>query len=324
MALALHGNEIDRQLPIGEEVFLDHIGHFVTNPDAASEALRRAGFTATPRSVQVSLDGYGGVTLTGTGNVTSMLRRGYIEALYKTADTALGRELDVAVTRYPGVHLAAFSVSDAAATHRRLESSGFRMRALVNMERAVRLTTDYVREFTVVRVEPGQMVEGRIQILTHRTEAAVWQPRWLSHPNGATGLVDVVIATENIEEAANRFSRFLGLPAKQNSAGRFIRLGRGGVQLTAPEVLLKLAPGLPVPSLPFIGVYAVSVRSLSVLRATLQSGGIAFAQQEDSVFARFPPALGIGAWFFVENRECLAWRRESLAGSITASIKSRA
>ena len=29
------------------------------------------------------------------------------------------------------------------------------------------------------------MPEGRIQILTHRTESTVWQKRWLTHPNGA-------------------------------------------------------------------------------------------------------------------------------------------
>ncbi|MGA2892504.1 MAG: VOC family protein [Xanthobacteraceae bacterium] len=309
MALALHGNETDRQLPIGEEIFLDHVGHFVADADAASEALKCAGFTATPRSIQVNPDGNGGVSLTGTGNVTAMLRGGYIEALYRTADTALGRELDVAVARYPGVHLAAFSVSNAAAAHQRLESSGFRVRAVVNMERAVETAGGAgVARFTVARVEPNQMAEGRIQILTHHTEAAVWQPRWLSHPNGALGLVDVVIATENIEEAANRFSRFLGRPVTENAAGQFIRLDRGGVQLITREIFLNLAPGATLPSLPFIGVYAVSVRSFSVLRAALQSGDVVFTQGEKFVFARFPSALGAGAWFFVENPEALPWR----------------
>ncbi len=101
----------DRQLPLGEEIFLDHVGHFAADPDAASAALSSAGFAPTPRSVQVNPDGKGGVVLTGTGNVTSMFRHGYIEVLYKTADTALGRELDAAMSRYAGVHLAAFSVA---------------------------------------------------------------------------------------------------------------------------------------------------------------------------------------------------------------------
>src|SRR5688572_18772991 len=35
--------EADRQLPVGEEIFLDHVGHFVRDQEAASRALVRAG-----------------------------------------------------------------------------------------------------------------------------------------------------------------------------------------------------------------------------------------------------------------------------------------
>src|ERR1700752_4020915 len=92
-----------------------------------------------------------------------------------------------------------------------------------------------VAKFTVTRVEPGQMAEGRIQILTHHTEAAVWQPRWLSHPHGAIGLIAVVIGTATLEEAGGRFSRFLGRPVTDNAVGKAVRLDRGGVQLVTAE-----------------------------------------------------------------------------------------
>ena len=42
--------EADRQLPLGEEIFLDHVGHFVRDPQPASRALARAGFAPTPVS----------------------------------------------------------------------------------------------------------------------------------------------------------------------------------------------------------------------------------------------------------------------------------
>jgi hypothetical protein len=45
------------------------------------------------------------------------------------------------------------------------------------------------------------MPEGRIQAPTHLTERTVWQPRWPTHPNGAIGLVDIVIAETDAEEA---------------------------------------------------------------------------------------------------------------------------
>src|SRR5205823_12044837 len=101
--------EIDRQLPVGGEIFLDHVGHFVRDAEAASRALARAGFAPTPQSIQVNPDPAGGAPLpTGTGNITAMLPRGYVEVLFKAAETPLGQEFDSGLERYAGVPLAAF------------------------------------------------------------------------------------------------------------------------------------------------------------------------------------------------------------------------
>jgi hypothetical protein len=301
--------DIDRQLPLGREIFLDHVGHFVRDPAAAGRALQRLGFHPTPVSIQVNPDSAGEIP-TGTGNITVMFHRGYVEALFKTADTPLGRELDSAIARYGGVHLAAFAVSDAAAAHRRLETAGFRVRPLVEMQRPVETAEGPdVAAFTIARVEPGQMAEGRIQILTHRTERTVWQQRWLDHPNGAMGLIDIVIVSRDIEDAGSRFSRFLDRPGAANAFGQAVPLDRGRVQIVTPDAFAKLVPDLVIPSLPFIGLYAIAVRSLEVLEDHLRSGGAEFVRQVDSILARFPAVLGAGAWMFVEKPAALPWRR---------------
>jgi hypothetical protein len=85
--------QLARQLPLADEIFLDHVGHFVADRQAASAALVRAGFAPTPASVQVNPDG----TPTGTGNVTAMLTNGYVEILFKTADTPLAQEFAAAL-----------------------------------------------------------------------------------------------------------------------------------------------------------------------------------------------------------------------------------
>jgi hypothetical protein len=307
--MATSGAEIDRQLPRDGEIFLDHIGHFVRHPEAAVQALRRVGFEPAPVSVQVNPDKNGGKKPTGTGNVTAMFSRGYIEALFKTAETPLGRELDAAAARYPGVHLAAFAVSDAAAGHARLAAAGFRVRPLVEMQRPVQTAVgDDIAAFTVARVEPGEMVEGRIQMLTHHTEHTVWQPRWLGHPNGALGLLDVVIVTADIDEAADRFSRFLDRPVSKNAFGRAVALERGRVVLVAEGAFGDLVPGLIVPTLPFIGLYAIAVKSLHVLEQHLTLGKVALSHRAQAIVARFPDALGTGAWMFVETPQALPWR----------------
>ena len=121
--------DIDRQLPVGDEVFLDHLAHFVHDAEAARRAFARCGFAPTPVSIQVSPNPAGGVSPTGTGNVTAMFSRGYIEVLFKTSDTPLSREFDAALARHAGLHLAAFAVADAEKAHRRLAADGFAVRA---------------------------------------------------------------------------------------------------------------------------------------------------------------------------------------------------
>jgi hypothetical protein len=292
--------QADRQLPLGSEIFLDHVGHFVRDPQAASRALARAGFAPTPISVQTQPDPNGGAPLlTGTGNVTAMLTRGYVEVLFNTANTPLGRELDAAIARHAGVHLVAFAVTDAARAHARLSESGFRMRPVVEMQRPVDTGgVGGIAAFTVARLEPGEMPEGRIQILTHRTEDMVWQPRWLSHPNGAFGLARVMIAVSDVSEATERFARLTGRVARASALGPTVDLDRGGVDLLTAASFSQLLPEIPIPSLPFIGAYALSVRSLEVTGRMLTQGGLGVRPLGASLVATFPEELGRGAWIF--------------------------
>jgi glyoxalase-like protein len=289
----------DRQLPLGEEIFLDHVGHFVRDPQAASRALARAGFAPTPMSVQTQPDPAGAPRLTGTGNVTAMLTRGYVEVLFKTADTPLGQELDAAMARYAGVHLVAFAVANAAGAHERLRASGFRVRPLVDMQRPVdTVGKPGTAAFTVARLEPGEMPEGRIQLLTHRTEPMVWQPRWLSHPNGAIGLTSVVIVVGDLNEAAQRFGRHTGRQAKRSTLGQTIDLERGRVDLVTAATFAQMLPQVPIPSLPFIGAYGISVGLIEIVEQTLMQGGLTPQRIGASLTAVFPEELGCGAWIF--------------------------
>jgi hypothetical protein len=303
-------SEADRQLPLGNEIFLDHLAHFVRDAPAAGRALARAGFAPAPLSIQSNPDPDGGPPrLTGTGNITVMFRRGYVEVLFKTSDTPLAGELDTALDRHSGLHLAAFAVADAAAAHARLGASGFRVRPLVQMQRPVDTERGpAIAAFTIARVEPGVMPEGRVQVLTHRTEQAVWQPRWLTHPNGAIGLTDVVMAVADADEAAQRFARFTRRPAVINARGRAIALDRGRVQLMDAAAFKALLPEVAVPSLPFIGAYAVRVASLDQAERALGAGELPARRNGPLLIAPFPPELGLGAWLFAENTSALPWR----------------
>lgn len=301
-----------RQLPRGDEIFLDHVGHFVRDAQTASDALRRAGFAPTPVSIQANKDPAAGrLAPTGTGNITAMFARGYVEALFKNSDTPLARELDAALARRAGLHLAAFAVNDTAAARERLAAAGFPVQDLVRMQRPVETENGSgIAAFTIARVKPMAMPEGRIQILTHHSEDAVWQPRWLSHPNSVSDLIDVVIAVGDVEEASRRFARFTGRAAEvTEGGGAFIRLDRGGVYLISQRRAAEKLPEVPVTSLPFMIGYALGVESLAAAETAVNGAHLEWRAFEDGVVATFPAELGDGAWFFVERADDLPWRR---------------
>jgi hypothetical protein len=226
-----------------------------------------------------------------------MLARGYVEVLFKTAATPLAAELDLSMARYQGVHLAAFAVADAGKAHARLGAVGFPLRPLVHMQRPVETEAGpATAAFTVARVERGAMAEGRIQILTHHTEDAVWQRRWLVHPNGARALASVVIVVSDIEEASARFVRFTGRYPVPTRLGWMIALDRGRIELVTRAAFEDAG-------LPFIGAYGIAVTSLDTVETMLTRAGLRTRRAGDCLVAPFPRELGQGAWLFTEKSE---------------------
>ena len=152
------------------------------------------------------------------------------------------------------------------------------------------------------------MAEGRIQMLAHRTEDTVWQPRWLNHPNGALGLVDLVVVSADVAEATGRFSRFTGHEAAPTKYGQAIALDRGQVQLFSKDAFATMLPEIAVPRLPFLGAYALRVASLVAVEDLLRQSRLPMRRIGAALVVPFPDVLGVGAWLFVENAADLPWR----------------
>jgi len=304
-----------RQLPeeIGE-IYLDHVGHFVPDHDAAAKALEALGFAPTGWTVQTNPDPEGGPpTLTGTGNRCVMFRSGYVEVLAKTDDTPLSRQFDQASARYVGLHLIAFATRDAVNERARLSGAGFAVQPLVDLRRSVDDGAGGETElaFSVARVVPGAMEEGRIQFLTHHTEQAMWQPQMLDHPNGAESLSDQIVVVADIGEATQRWERFLGRSATTVRCGRLFELERGRLVLCDVAYGAAAAPG-PHPAPPFMAAYGIGVADLEPVRACLHRAGIAAAEEaEGRVTVTFPEALGIGAMHFLTGAADPPWLAKS-------------
>lgn len=300
-----------RQVPDGEDIFLDHIAHWVSDMNAAATAMQDLGFTLTPYTEHTNSTEPGApIVPAGSANRCIMLREGYLEVLTPTADTAIGRELRAGIDRYTGVHLGAFGCADAPAQRERLIAEGFDQRPVVDLRRETD-TADGATgtlQFTVIRPVPGAMAEGRIQFLSHRTPDLLWQERWMNHVNGAERLIDLFICVGDPDEAAARHQRYLGREPRRIEGGWLIPCERGGVALLGPKGFETHIPRVEIPTLPFMAGYVIQCADLASCTDLLGRRSIVYRELTSNMVAVVtPPALG-GVLLFTDQPDAAPWR----------------
>lgn len=269
-------------------ITVDHIAHFVPGPDAASAALTDLGFTLTPFSEQSHRpDADGPLVPAGTGNRCVMLQQGYLEFLTPLHDTPNAQQLRTAIARYTGVHLIAFGTDAPHEDYARLKHEGFTPLAPLPLQREAQTPNGTATaRFTVVRVPPPVMAEGRIQFCQHHTPDVVWQPRWLTHANHAVALAGVLLCVADAAATAQRYARFTGLPVHRLDQAWRLDTARGYVLIADAEPVQRVL-GVTAPALPWIAGYVLDSDDM---RATAQRvGGRTLGER---VVFDLPPALG--------------------------------
>jgi len=282
------------QVPTTGELVLDHVAHFVPHVDAASSALEKLGFTLTPFSAQSHRVEPGGPLVpAGTGNRCMMLQHGYLEFLTPTGDTPIANQLRTAIKRYTGAHLVAFGTAAPETDHARLAESGFAPLDPVALQRDI--DTEYGREtarFTVVRVPPGTMPEGRIQFCQQRTPELLWQPRWMEHANRAAGLAGVLLGVADAQEAARRFARYTGLLAQVSGSVWRIDTTRGYLLFLDRETLHRRFD-VVAPSLPWIAGTVLKSDDIAATSDYLRKSGVpVHVLGNHRLLVKLPPAVG--------------------------------
>jgi catechol 2,3-dioxygenase-like lactoylglutathione lyase family enzyme len=271
-----------RQIPAGGEIFLDHVGWYVPDLDDAAEVFGRLGFPLTPYSVHGDRDPQSGrIIPQGSANRLALLESGYLEFLtdVEGTDTAVSSHLRSAMARYIGVHLTAFTVSDAVAAVDRLTRDGFRLQPTVNLRRRIAAAdgTDVEVAFTVVRAEFGSIPEGRMQILTHHTPEHVWQRRYVAEANAIIGLEEVVFSVADPLASAERLAKFTGRTAIAAPAGMSVPLDRGKLTFLKPE---DVSGQLGIPTMaeaPAVVAIGLVSRDLAKTREFMVAQGIRLA-----------------------------------------------
>ena len=276
-----------KQLPTGNELFLDHAGYFLADLEASAARFERLGFTVSPVNIHYNSAG-GALVRSGTANRLIVFEAGYIEVLGQVAETPLGAELAAGVARYEGLHLLALA-------HGRVEehdAGGTAMRPTVFLRRP--LADGRIVRATVRRAAAEAMPEGRVQLLTHETPELVWLPGMDRHANAARALTGFLQIAADPEEAAGRYARFTGRPARRLGPVFEIALDRGRVALAGPDALRALLPGAAQPPPPFGAAVGIESADLGRSRAALAAAGAAFHERPGRLLV--PPQEGSGAW----------------------------
>jgi len=296
----------ERQRPPAGSLYLDHVSHFVEDVEAAATMLERLGFAVTPLSSQVNRDAEGRAMPAGAENRNVMLEQGYLEFLNPTLDTEVSRRMRDQMARYRGVHLLAFGSPAAQEEHARLARHGFEPLPFVRLEREVELESGGMQlaRFGVVRVPPEKMPEARVQFVEHLTPEILWQPRYVSHPNGATALAAAFIVADDPVAIAARYARFAGiLPAP---AGKFVRLATArGALLVGRREEWKAQLGESPPA-PALAGYALACRDPIGFGAICAGESLAVRREADFAIVRLPGMLG-GAWLLGTETVLARW-----------------
>jgi Glyoxalase-like domain len=299
---------IERLLPERDELFLDHVGFFVKDLEAAASRLLLLGFQVSPVNIHYNAAETGELVPTGTSNRLVVLGYGYIEVLAGSGCTPLAEELRRALAYYEGLHLIGLSHPDMHMQRVRLTEAGFAMQQVINLRRLVR-TPSGERELScsVLRTQPGEMAEGRVQMLTNHTPELLWMPGSTVHDNGSVALTDILICVENPANEAQRYVRFTGRSATNVGNSFVVALDRGRILFVRPDRAQQIFPDFMPPRLPYIAGLAVRTADIRATKRVLARNGIrAIIETDDMVCVGADEALGAYLLFHLKATE-LPW-----------------
>lgn len=238
---------------------LDHAGLAAPDIHALHAQYIALGFTLTPLARQSGrLTADGPVVPWATANRCAMLQQGYIELLGIVDQTAPTNGLDTFLARYPGLHILALGIPDEHAALARLRKAGLNVPGVLHLHRPVDSADPDGLQARFARIPLPDAPEGRIQLIRHLTPEAIWQPRFMAHPNNAIALEALILAVPDPADTAARLSRLAGRPVIPDPAGGFaLPLAPGLVRILPPDALPAILPGVIPPTLPFMAALVV-------------------------------------------------------------------
>jgi hypothetical protein len=264
---------------------IDHIIVGVEHLERARLGWARLGFTLTPRGRHIGQ---------GTANYCIMFRRDYLELLGFVEPDEFGHRLEAFLSRREGPMSVAFApVRNAAATREALAGLGLHPGEPRALGRALELPEGaVVPRFTLLALPPDETPALDCFVCGHLTPELVRRPRWLSHPNGTSGIKTVHLLVADPAGLAAAYRRLAGAEQVSTASGRLaVRLGRHRLMFSTAEAFRAAQPGVAVSGdFPMPGILALdlAVRSRKRTAAYLQKAGVVFDELPDGRLAVAP------------------------------------
>ena len=251
--------------PAESRLTLDHVGAIARDLDAAARRWQRLGFTLAPQSRQRgAVPGAPGVQPWATANRCAIFRHGYLELIGVVDDAAYNpwrRHLD----RFEGLHLLAARCENADAAYERLAPSAPFLDPPIARERKLTYRgEERTMRFRNIFSRDAECPEARYIVIEHQTPELLWQPHLLEHENGAYGLEEAWIVSDDpgVAQRAQALDRVANVIASERFAYRY-----GWKPMT-----------------PSIAALTISFVDLARTLRLLEQRGVAVSQRGDEVW----------------------------------------
>lgn len=267
-------------MPSPVQLSLDHAGAIVRDLAAGAARWEKLGFSLSPLSRQRGkMPDREEEGPWATANRCAIFAQGYLE-LIGIVDEACFNPWATFLDRREGLHLLALRVPDADLAYAEFSERSASLRAGLNppVQRARKLDVDGVERtmaFRNIFSRDEHFPEGRYIVLKHQTPAYLWQPRYLSHPNGALALESVMLCASDLPAQRARIGALLDQPGVEgpDRVLVFTPPGGGSIRLYGADEFASAYGWAPAAPASFAGA-EVRFASLAQAAKTMEDNGV--------------------------------------------------
>jgi catechol 2,3-dioxygenase-like lactoylglutathione lyase family enzyme len=279
---------------------VNHVGMAVRDLESAVAIFERMGFQLTPYSPHSGAwKPNEAVRSFGSGNRCIMFEHDYLEILGSENPQQQSPRIAGFLARHQGGHIICFNSEDIHAVDRRLQAAGVTTSGVIPLQREIS-TAEGVRtaKFERVQFGPDASPEGYIQAARHLTPQYIYQPRYIEHPNGCTQLSETILVVDDLERYAEKYKRYLELPAKREDDTVTFTFALGSrLRIVSARGAPTWLPSSLLPPYPSVAGVAFRAKALQGIRRRLVDQGFAFSEANGRLIVPAEQASGLAIVF---------------------------